>query len=163
MAVSAVEGMQSQPLVAKYTHDYVGGVQLLQKSGFSPFQEKAPLNSALNQIFSQLADKTAMPTNAEKLRSEFLQQNPDLRRTYNLYDALEKTFSSSSQENSPIVTFINEKIDQNVKSQAGKQTPAETKKSTQSMQQEFYSNFSQLNNLLGYFKTTPGNLIDTYA
>ncbi len=171
-----------QSLVPKYSRDYVGGVQLLEKSGFSPFKEKEPLNSALNQVFDKFVKKTGFNLNAEELKSEFLNKNPDVKRALNLYNALETTFSpKQTGKNAKIVEFLNSKIEEYVstydKNSDGYLTKEEAKDielstldtnkdqkvNAEEIKSDFYNNFKELENIINYFKNSPGSFVDIYA
>lgn len=164
--------------------DYVNSVKILENSGFSSFSESNPLSSTLTQIFDRFVQKTGLDTDSNKLQDEFLHENPSTRKALNLYSALENTFATqSSGQKASIVDFLNTKIDDLVsdkdvdgnktlnqeesgfdetffnqvdKDQDYEITGAEIKNN-------FFSNFSQLNNVLNYFQSSRGNLVDVLA
>ena len=171
-----------QSLVPKYTKDFVGGVQLLEKSGFFPFQEKEPLNSALNQVFDKFIKKTGLNLNKDELKAEFLEKNPDVKRALNLYNALETTFSPKiTGKDAKIVDFLNSKIEEYVstydknsngyltKKEAGDLDISSLNKNNDNMvdveeiKSDFYNNFKELKNIINYFKNSPGSFVDIYA
>lgn len=163
MGVEAATTIYSNRSIKPYNRDYVGAVQVLEKSGFSPFTEKEPLNSALNEVFRRFTQE--VPGQAEStssLKNEFLDRNPAIRRSMNLYDALEKTFSpASASGDAPIVDFLNSKMNQSGDSATTRN--ATTEGGQAEMRGKFYKGFTQLENILSYFGRQPGQLIDTYA
>ena len=167
-----------------YTKDYLGAVQLLEGSGFNPFSGTSPLNSTLSQIFNRFVEKTGLDTNANVLKDEFLEQNPAERKALSLYGALENTFASrGAGEKTIIVDFLNQKIDEFITENDTDETGTLTRKESgltgrlfqsidanrdeeinaEEIQDNFYTNFTQLNNVLDYFQNTPGALIDIFA
>ena len=173
----------SSSAVSKYSNDYVGGVQLIEKSGFVPFKDKNPLNSTLNQIFDEFKEKTGFDVDVKELKDEFLDKNPRTRGAMSLYNSLESTFSNSPDTTSAIESFLNEKIDQyaveNDEDEDGTLSLDEAEIDetlfadidkdkdnnidTNEIKSNFYDKFDSLKNILNYFKTNPGTLVDTYA
>jgi hypothetical protein len=167
-----------------YTKDYLGAVQLLEGSGFSPFSDTSPLSSTLYQIFNRFVEKTGLDTNPNVLKDEFLEQNPSSRQAINLYGALENTFAARGVgEKAVIVDFLNKRIDEFVTEKDTDETNTLTREESgltdrlfqtidanrdeeinaEEIQDNFYTNFTQLNNVLNYFQNTPGALIDVFA
>lgn len=167
-----------------YSRDYLGSIQLLENSGFNPFSDTSPLNSTLYQIFNRFVEKTGLNTDANTLKDEFLEENPSTRQAVNLYGSLENTFAiRNAGEQAAIVDFLNQKIDDFITEKdtddSGTLTQSESKLTetlfqnidsnrdeeinAQEMENNFYSNFTQLNNVLNYFQNTPGTLINILA
>lgn len=167
-----------------YTRDYVGAVQMLEDSGFSPFTQSSPLDSTLTQIFDRFVQKTGLGTDANTLRSQYLEENPAMQRAMNLYDSLENTFASrGAGEKAAIVDFLNTKIDDYFasKDQNNDNTLTldesefsetlfeeadanrDAQLSTEEVRNNFYQGFQQLNNVMDYFRNTRGNLVDIYG
>ncbi len=169
--------------IKPYSKNYVGGIQLIEKSGFDPFKKKSPLNSTLNQIFEEFKEKTGFEVDVKELKDEFLDKNPPTRNALNLYNSLESTFSGNLADPSAIESFLNEKIDEYVSKNdtdddmalSTRESDLETtlftdidknkddKIDTNEMKSNFYDKFDSLKNILNYFKTNPGTLIDKYA
>jgi hypothetical protein len=168
----------------KYGTDYVGSVQLLEKSGFSPFTDASPYSSTLNQVFDSFVQKTGLDSTATKLKDEYLGKNPSTQRALNLYSALENTFATKTPgEKSSIVGFLNTKIDDlfTAKDADGTKTLNQKESgfsdsyflevdknndaqiSVDEMKNNFYGTYSQLNNVLDYFQSNRGVLLDTYG
>lgn len=175
-----VDGIRTIP----YTKDYLGAVQLLEGSGFNPFFDTSPLNSTLYQIFNRFVEKTGLDTNTNVLKDEFLEQNPAARQAISLYGALENTFASrGAGEKAVIVDFLNQKIAEFITENDIDETNTLTREESglterlfqtidanrdeeinaEEIQDNFYTNFTQLNNVLDYFQHTPGALIDIFA
>lgn len=169
---------------ANYSTDYVGAVQLLEKSGFSPFSDTSPLSSTLNQIFDRFVQKTGLDSTSTKLKDEYLGENPSTQRALNLYGALENTFATKSPgEKASIVEFLNTKIDDLITGKDTDQNKTLNQKesgftadyflevdknndseiSADELKNNFFSTYSQLNNVLDYFQSNRGVLLDTYA
>lgn len=167
-----------------YTQDFVGSVRMLEDSGFSPFTRSSPLDSTLFSIFNRFVEKTGLDTDSTQLGEDYLKENPSARRAVNLYGALENTFASrGAGDKAAIVDFLNSKIDDFVsdkdtdKNKALNQEESgltdtlfrsidknrDAEINTEEVQENFYKDFSQLNNVLNYFQNTPGALIDTYG
>ena len=167
-----------------YHRDYLGSVQLLQNSGFTPYTDTSPMNSTLYRIFNRFVERTGLNTNPNALKDDFLKENPPSRQAINLYDSLENTFASrGSGEKAAIVDFLNKKIDEFISDKdtddSGSLSADESgitatlfqtidtnrnnEINAQEMRDNFYTNFSQLNNVLNYFQNTPGVLIDVTA
>lgn len=167
-----------------YTRDYVGATRLLEDSGFSPFTGGSPLGSTLNQVFSRFVEKTGLGTDASALRDEFLKENSTARRALGLYNALENTFGARGEsEKAAIVDFLNTKIedfvatnDQNSDSMLTLEESAlsptlfeeadrnrDSQLNAEELRNNFYNNFQELNNVMNYFQSTPGILIDIYG
>jgi hypothetical protein len=167
-----------------YTRDYLGAVQLLDNSGFSPYSDISPLDSSLQQIFNRFVRKTGLGTHANALKDEFLEQYPATRQAIDLYGALENTFSAwGSGEKAAIVDFLNSRIDDFITQTDTDDTLDLTFEESgltaslfQSLdansddtidaaeiQDSFYNDFQQLNSVLNYFQNTPGSLIDMFA
>jgi len=180
---SYYSGLLNQTAVTPYSQDFVGGVQLIEKSGFLPFKEKEPLNSTLNQIFEEFKQKTGFDVDVNELKNEFLDNNPQTRNAMNLYNSLENTFSSKLNEPSAIENFLNDKIDEyisdydtdndnelnteeiDITDTKFKEIDKEKngKINSDEIKNNFYEKFNSLKNILNYFKTNPGTLLDTYA
>jgi len=181
--LGAYSGQLSANAVAPYSNDYVGGVQLIEKSGFIPFKDKNPLNSTLNQVFEEFKEKTGFDVDVKELKDEFLDKNPRTRSAMTLYNSLESTFSSNRGASSAIESFLNEKIDEYVSENdedgdgvlnaeegeldetlfAEIDKDKDKKIDASEMKNNFYDKFNSLNNILNYFKTNQGSLVDTYA
>lgn len=167
-----------------YTRDYVGAVQLLEDSGFSPFGDTSPLSATLNQVFSRFVEKTGLGADSNTLRDEFLAENPATQRALGLYQALENTFSSrGAGEQAAIVDFLNTKIedfiatkDQNsddeLTLEESELTPTlfeeadanrDSQLNTEELGNNFFNDFPELNNVMNYFRSTPGLLLDVFA
>ena len=174
----------SSQLVPSYSQDYVGGVKLLEDTGFSPFSENGPINSTLNQIFDRFVQKTGFNLDREELKSEFIEKNPSTKRAINLYGALENIFSSNSNsENPAIIEFLDSKIDESIAEfdQNGDELLTQEESelegttfgtidrnrdaeiNTDEIKNNFYGNFSQLEKILNFFKNNPGSLVDMYV
>lgn len=170
--------------VSNFRPDYLGSVQLLEQAGFSPFTESSPLNSTLFQVFNRFVQKTGLDTTASKLKDDYLQENPSAQRAVDLYSSLENTFASrGSGEQAAIVDFLNSKIDDFITSRDSDENSILSQEEsglTDTLFQEvdadrsggvtaeefrgnFYSDFSQLNNVLNYFQNTTGTLLDVTA
>ncbi len=167
-----------------YPSDYMGSIQLLEKAGFSPFTDNSPLNSTLYQVFNRFVQKTGMDTTANKLKDEYLEQNPAMQRAMNLYSSLDNTFSSRRPgEQAAIVDFLNNKIDEFI-TQKDKNSDKTLSNEESGLQEtlfqamdenrdnqvtgeeiknNFYNDFTQLNNVLNYFQNNTGTLVDLYA
>lgn len=176
-------GLLNQTAVIPYTQDFVGGVQLIEKSGFLPFKDKEPLNSTLNQIFEEFKQKTGFEVNISELKDEFLDKNPQTRNAMNLYNSLENTFSNKLNEPSAIENFLNEKIDEyitdydtdndkelnneelNINDERFNEIDSgkDRKINANEIKDNFYGKFNSLKNILNYFKANPGTFLDTYA
>ena len=172
-------------VAASYSADYVGAVQLLENSGFSPFGNSSPLNSTLNQVFDRFVRKTGLDTTSNELTDEFLQENPNTRRAMNLYSALENTFSSRSpNQKSAIVNFLNTKIDEFVTTKDSNDINTTLNQeesgfddefflevdadndleiSTEELRSNFIEDFKELDNILNYFQSNKGVLIDVFG
>lgn len=168
-----------------YNRDYMGAVRLLENSGFSPYAESSsPLGGTLNQVFSRFVEKTGLGMDAATLQEEFLGGNSSTRRAMGLYNALENTFGSRGKgEQSAIVDFLNTKIDDYVTTkdrnsdsmltlEESELTPTlfeeadanrDSQLNSEEMRNNFYNNFQELNNVLDYFRSTPGVLLDVYG
>lgn len=168
-----------------YSKDYLGAVRLLENSGFSPYAESSsPLGATLNQVFTRFVEKTGLGTDASTLQNEFLGGNYSARRAMGLYSALENTFGSRGKgEQAAIVDFLNTKIDDYISTkdqnsdsmltlEESELTPTlfeeadanrDSQLNAEEMRNNFYSNFRELNNVLDYFRSTPGILIDVYG
>jgi len=170
--------------VVPYTRDYVGAVKLLENSGFSPLTGGSPLGSTLNRVFSRFVEKTGLGTDASTLRNEFLAENSTTRRAMGLYRALENTFGARGEsEQAAIVDFLNTKIedfvtakDQNddgmLTLEESELSPAlfieadrnrDSQLSAEELRNNFYNNFQELNNVMNYFQTTRGILVNVYG
>jgi len=164
--------------------DYLGSIQLLDKSGFSPYTDNSPTNSVLYSIFNRFVQKTGLDTTANKLKDEYLQNNASAQNAISLYGALENTFATKRPgEQAAIVDFLNTKIEDFITQKDSNQTGSLTQNesgisgeifnaidsnrdsviNSQEMQDNFYRDFTQLNNVLNYFQNTSGALIDIYA
>lgn len=167
-----------------YTQDYVGAVKLLESSGFSPFADSSPLGSTLNQVFSRFVEKTGLGADATTLRDEFLAENSNARRAMGLYNALENTFGARGEgEQAAIVDFLNTKIDDFVATkdqnsdemltlEESEISPTlfeeadrnrDSQLNSEELRNNFYNNFQELNNVMNYFQSNPGVLIDVYG
>jgi hypothetical protein len=168
-----------------YTTDYVGAVKLLENSGFSPFEGSgSPLNATLNQIFDRFVQKTGLDTTSNKLKDDFLQENPKTQQALNLYSGLENTFAvKSSGDQAAIVDFLNFKIDDFVTTNDSDQNNTLTQEESSlsdtlfqeidadrnseitgtELKDNFFNNFNELNNVLNYFQSNRGILIDVYG
>ncbi|MGE5344265.1 MAG: hypothetical protein ACM3SY_22590 [Candidatus Omnitrophota bacterium] len=170
--------------MSPYPSDYLGSVQLLQNSGFSPLSDSSPLNSTLYEVFNRFVQKTGLDTTASKLKDEYLASNPSMQRAIDLYSALENTFASKAPgEQAAIVDFLNGKIEDFVTEKDTDQSGTLTQEeagvdqtlfrsidadndntiNSEEMESHFYSDFTQLNNVLNYFQSTSGALLDLYA
>ncbi len=188
MPVGNIEGYISNQLdggvSGNYTTDYVGAVKLLETSGFSPFSDSSPLGATLSQIFDRFVQKTGLDTTSNKLKDEFLQENPTTQQALDLYSALENTFSTKTiGEKASIVDFLNTKIDDFVTTKDSDtnntlnqeesgltdtlflevDADKDSEISGDELRNNFYSNFNELNNVLNYFQNTRGVLIDVYG
>ncbi len=187
MAIQSANYIASQlggNVSANYATDYMGSVQMLERSGFSPFTDGSPLSATLNQIFDRFVQKTGLDSTSSKLKDEYLQQNPNTQRALNLYGALENTFATkNSGEKASIVNFLNTKIDDLFTGKDADKNKTLSQKesgfensyflemdknndaqiSTDELKNNFYSTYSQLNNVLDYFQTTRGLIVDTYG
>ena len=169
---------------AHYTTDYVGSVQLLENSGFSPFTTSSPLTSTLNQIFDRFVQKTGLDTTSNKLVDEFLSENPSTRSALGLYTALENTFSARNPgDQAAIVDFLNTKLDEYITTsdtngdstlnldESGMEemlfnqmdSNNDYEISTDELKTNFFSSFNELDNVLNYFQSNRGVLIDVYG
>ncbi len=167
-----------------YTRDYVGAVQLLEDSGFSPFGDTSPLSATLNQVFSRFVEKTGLGVDSNTLRDEFLAGNPTTRRALRLYEALENTFSSRRVgEQAAIVDFLNTKIDDFIATkdrdsddllalEESAMPPTlfeeadanrDSQLNSEELRNNFFNNFPELNNVMNYFRSTRGLLVDVFA
>ncbi|MCP5052255.1 MAG: hypothetical protein GY940_34120 [bacterium] len=167
-----------------YSADYVGAVQLLENTGFSPFSDASPLNSTLNQVFDRFVRKTGLDTTSNKLTDEFLQENPGTRRALNLYSALENTFSTrSAGQKSAIVDFLNTKIDEFVSTKDSNQNNTLSREeagidetlfdeidddrdleiNNDELRNNVLADFKEFNNILNYFQNGRGVLIDVFG
>jgi hypothetical protein len=174
----------NQTTTPTYTRDYVGAVQMLEDSGFSPFAQTSPLDSTLTQIFDRFVQKTGLGTDSNTLKNEYLDENPAMQRAMNLYDSLENTFAGrGAGEKAAIVDFLNTKIDEYFENQDENSDSTLTLEesdftetlfeeadanrdaqlSTEEVRNNFYQGFQQLNNVLDYFRNTRGNLVDIYG
>lgn len=170
--------------ISSFTPDYVGSVQLLEQAGFSPFTESSPLDSTLYQVFNRFVQKTGLDTTANKLKDDYLQENPSAQRAIDLYSALENTFASrGSGEQAAIVDFLNTRIDDfvttrdtdenNILSQEEsgltdtlfREVDADRSGgiTAEEFRGNFYNDFNQLNNVLNFFQNTTGTLLDVTA
>jgi len=170
--------------VVPYTRDYVGAVKLLENSGFSPFTGGSPLGSTLNRVFSRFVEKTGLGADASILRNEYLEENSIARRALGLYNALENTFGARGEsEKAAIVDFLDTKIEEFVAAkdqdddgmltlEESELSPTlfkeadrdrDSQLSAEELRNHFYNNFPELNNVMNYFQSTPGILIDVYG
>jgi hypothetical protein len=152
--------------VQPFSRNYLGSVQLLENTGFSPFSEKSPVNSALNQVFSNFAQQNQLTTSSTALKNEFLGKNPGVRRALNTYDALEKTFAPKGPgQESAIVDFMNSKLEED--RPGSLQSPSTTTGGQTSGSDQTGSDlardFSPLRRILDYFSNPSGNLVDLWA
>jgi hypothetical protein len=169
---------------ALYSTDFVGASRMLEDAGFSPFTKASPLDSTLSQIFNRFVQKTGLDSNSNDLKDQFLQKNPTTRQALGLYNSLENTFGSkSSGQQAAIVDFLNTKFDEFV---TGKDSDSDNllaqeesglddtlfnevdsdqdyQLSADELKNNFYNNFSELNNVLNYFQGNRGVLIDVLA
>jgi hypothetical protein len=172
-------------VTASYSADYVGAVQLLENSGFSPFSDSSPLNSTLNQVFDRFVRKTGLDTTSNQLTDEFLEENSSTRRALNLYSALENTFSSrSAGQKSAIVNFLNTKIDEFISTKDSNDlnttlnqeesgfddtlfdeidADRDQEISAEELRSNFLEDFKELDNILNYFQSNKGVLIDVFG
>ena len=170
---------------ATYSTDYLGAVRLLENSGFSPYTDNnSPLSATLNQVFTRFIEKTGLGTDANTLQDEFLGGNSSTRRAMGLYSALENTFGSRGKgEQAAIVDFLNTKIDDYISTkdqnsdsmltlEESELTPTlfeeadanrDSQLNAEEMRNNFYNSFQELSNVLNYFRSTPGILIDVYG
>lgn len=167
-----------------YTPDYLGSVQLLEKSGFSPFTRSSPLESTLFQVFNRFVEKTGLNADSNQLKDEYLTENPSVQRAVDLYSALDNSFAArGAGEKAAIVDFLNSKIDDYITEKDANENKTlsrdesgfsqtlfraidanrDAEIDTEEIQDNFYNDFSQLNNVLNYFQSTPGVLVDMYA
>lgn len=144
--------------IVPYHKDFLGGIQLLEDSGFTPTKQSNPLNSTLSEVFDRFVGSTGFDYSPKQLKEEFLEENPRVRSAFNLYNALERSFSTrTAGSDAPVVEFLNSKIEDSVAEDT------ETEQEVDSVKEGFYRNYDQLNNLLNYFKAASGTLVDLYA
>ncbi len=169
--------------VVPYTKNYVGGVQLIEDSGFQPFSDKQPLNSTLNQVFETFREKTGFDVDSESLRDQFLERNPATRNAMNLYNALGTTFTSRLGAGAPIEDFLNERIETFI-AEADEDEDGGLNRSesnldemdfinadrndddridSDEMKDTLYNGFNSLKNILNHFRNNPGTFVDMYA
>lgn len=163
--------------MAAYSRDTVGAYQLLQQSGFTPFQRRSPLSSALNQVFGEFSRRTGIDADPRQLEGEFLAANPAIRRSLNPYDALQQTFSAKSANGAqaPIVAFLNGRVDEHLGTSnpansassgiepAGVGRSAANASDGQRIKSNFYDGYAQLNRILAYFQQPPGTFVNLLA
>ncbi len=157
---------------------------MLEKAGFSPFSSGSPLNSSLNQVFNRFIKKTGLDTTTEKLKEQFFTNNANTRKALDVYQSLENTFSYKGEGEQPaIVDFLNNKIEGFVAEQDTNEddtltlkeseiteslfdeidTNRDSRINTDEIKSNFYSDFQQLNNVMDYFRSTPGVLVDIFG
>lgn len=179
-----VDAIQINQAVRPYGRNYVGGVQLLQDSGFDPFTDRSPAQSALNQVFADFSRRLPGAGSATELEREFLSGNGGVRRAINLYDTLENAFSpSGSGKEAPIVSFLNERVDrylnekdtdgngtlssQEIGLKTGETSPldgnADGSLSGAEIKQGMAEGNSPLRRILDYFRNPPGQVVDLYV
>jgi len=167
-----------------YTTDFIGSVKLLEDSGFNPYRGGSPLSGTLNQVFDRFVQKTGLDTTASKLTDEFLLNNPTTRNALGVYDALENTFASrNAGQQSAIVDFLSSKIDTLMTDRDTDQNSSlnllesgfsrsifdqidrdeDLEISGDEFKNDFFNSFSELNNVLNYFQSNRGVLLDTYG
>ncbi len=169
---------------AAYTQDYLGAVRMLEESGFSPFSKRSPLNSTLNQVFGRFVEKTGIGEDASVLIDDFLKENPQTQRALNLYGSLENNFTTVGKgQQAEIVEFLNGRIDAYVsqKDQNSDETLTlqesdisetlfedidmnnDSQLEADELKRNFYEGYREFSDVLNYFRTTPGVLIDFYS
>ena len=167
-----------------YSTDFVGASRMLEDAGFSPFTQSSPLDSTLTQIFDRFVQKTGLDSNSNDLKDEFLQEHPTVRQALGLYNSLENTFSNrTSGQQAAIVDFLNTKIDEFATEKDTNSDSLLTQEesglddtlfsqvdrdqdnrvTTDELRNNFYNNFTELNNVLNYFQGNRGVLIDVFA
>jgi hypothetical protein len=184
MTIGGADAIQSSQAMQQYGRDYVGGVQLLQDSGFDPFSERSPVRSALNQVFADFSRRLPGGSSAVKLEEGFLADNAGVRRAVGLYDALDKAFSPAGPGGeAPVVSYLNKQVDEYVKSRdqngdnllstiesglAAERAAAfdfnrDNQLSGAEIKRGVLEGNSPLQRILGYFNNPPGQVVDLYA
>ncbi|MCP4154012.1 MAG: hypothetical protein GY757_40170 [bacterium] len=174
----------NQQGVVPYTKDYVGGVRLLQDSQFFPFKQDSPFGSTITQVFDEFIQKTGIGLDAETLRGDFLEEYPSTQRALDLYGALKNNFTpKGAGEKATIVDFLNNQLDEYIETNDTDQDQALTLVETDmdadifeatdadndlritadEMKNNFYENYEELDNVMNYFRSNSGSLVDTYG
>ncbi len=181
---SAVYNTVGSALVP-FPQDYSGVIKLLETSGFSPFKySNSPVESTLTEIFDTFSKSTGDTYSARDLNSEFLQANPRVRNSLNIYNTIQNAFTPvEAGARSSLETFLRTKIDdfigqkdvdlsggiergeaeyneelfQQIDSDGNEILDAEE------IEENFYNGFDALQNILSYFRPPTGSFVDLTA
>lgn len=181
---SAVYNTVESALVP-FPQDYTGVVQLLETSGFSPFKySNSPVESALSEVFDTFIKSTGSNHTVSDLNKEFLEANPQVRNSLNIYNTIQNAFSpvergsKSTLENflkTKIEDFISQNdIDSSGGIERGEAGYGDDKflqldadhddvVDAEEIEEGFYDGFKALENILDYFRPPAGTFIDLTA
>ncbi len=179
-----MDSIRVNQAVQPYNRDYLGGVRLLQDSGFDPFSDRSPAKSALNQVFSDFSRRLPGAGSAEDLESNYLNSLSPSRKLAGLYDTLEQSFAPTGPgRSSPLVSYLNDRVDLYVSERdqdadgALSSQEAGLKRgeissldgnrdgslTTGEIKQGLANGNAPLRRILDFFRTPPGQVVDLYA